>query len=84
MTCSVPVWRAPSDINIHADVVEEIARHTGYDSLPFASMTQQVQRTQRVADVALRRQMEELSVHDLRADQLETYPWVPEKMLDTW
>jgi phenylalanyl-tRNA synthetase beta chain len=80
----VPVWRAPSDINIHADIVEEIARHTWYDSLPFASMTQQVQRTQWVADVALRRQMEELSVHDLRADQLETYPWVPEKMLDTW
>ena len=80
----VPVWRAPSDINIHADIIEEIARHTGYDSLPFASMTQEVKRTQWVADVALRRQMEELSVHDLRADQLETYPWVPEKMLDAW
>lgn len=80
----VSVWRAPSDINIHADIVEEIARHTWYDSLPFASMTQEVKRTQWVADVALRRQMEELSVHDLRADQLETYPWVPEKMLDTW
>lgn len=80
----VPVWRAPSDINIQADIVEEIARHIGYDSLPFASMYQEVKRTQWVADVALRRQMEDISVHDLRADQLETYPWVPEKMLDAW
>jgi phenylalanyl-tRNA synthetase beta chain len=81
---SVPVWRAPSDINIQADVVEEIARHTWYDNLPFASMTQTVQRTQWVPDVAVRRDLEALSVHDLRADQLETYPWVPEKMLDAW
>ncbi len=81
---SVPVWRAPSDINIQADIVEEIARHLWYDNLPFASMMQQVKRTERVSDVALRRQMEEISVHDLRADQLETYPWVPEKMLDAW
>jgi phenylalanyl-tRNA synthetase beta subunit len=80
----VPVWRAPSDINIQADIVEEIARHIGYDNLPFASMTQEVKRTQRVADVALRRKIEEIAVHDLHADQLETYPWVPEKMLDAW
>jgi len=47
-------------------------------------MTQEVKRAQWVPDVALRRQMEDISVHDLRADQLETYPWVPEKMLDGW
>ena len=84
VVCAVPVWRAPSDINIQADIIEEIARHTWYDNLPFASMTQEVKRTQWVPDVALRRQLEDISVHDLRADQLETYPWVAEKILDTW
>jgi len=82
MTCNVPVWRSPSDINIQADMIEEIARHVGYDSLPFAHMTQAVERRQWVSDVALRRNLESISVHDLRADQLETYPRVAEKILN--
>ena len=81
---SVPVWRSPDDINIQADATEEIARHLWYDTFPQTSMTQEVKRSEWVADVALRRSLEEISVRDLRADQLETYPWAQEKVLDTF
>ena len=45
-------------------------------------MKHTISHTTWVPDVALRRSLEEISKHDLHADQLETYPWVPEKVLD--
>lgn len=34
LECTVPSWRATGDISIQEDLVEEIARHIGYESIP--------------------------------------------------
>jgi phenylalanyl-tRNA synthetase beta subunit len=40
---TVPLWRGPDDINIPADVAEEVARIRGYEEIKLTAPLTQMQ-----------------------------------------
>lgn len=73
----VPIWRGPEDIQIPADITEEVARIRGYEkiqSLPVASPLNYAPFQGRVA---LLRETERFLVETAGITQVETYPRVP-------
>jgi phenylalanyl-tRNA synthetase beta chain len=72
----VPCWRTPQEWNVIADVVEEVARHIGFDALPDSTYSIVPRFVPYNPLVTLRRKFEELASHLLHMHQVETYPWM--------
>ena len=78
----VPIRRSNEDINIMEDLAEEVARIFGYENIDFQSMKDEVKFVPFTDIVEITRALEEVFVRDLRFDQIETYPWVKEEILN--
>lgn len=78
----VPIRRSDDDINIMEDLSEEIARILGYENIDLQSMNSEVKYIPFNDLVDINRNLEEIFVRDLKFDQIETYPWVDENVLD--
>jgi len=78
----VPIRRADEDINIMEDLAEEVARIFGYENIDLQPMESQVKFVPFTDIVQITRDLEEIFVRDLKFDQIETYPWVDEQILD--
>lgn len=78
---SVPVWRSPDDINISEDIAEEIARVWGYDEIAEQPLLAQLKDQPFSSEVKIARIVEELLVEQLKFDQIETYPWTSESLV---
>lgn len=79
-----PLRRSPDDLNIQEDIFEEVARINGYDqieNIPLLSDTVYMPYT---PYVALQRQLEDILVRSIGCDQVETYPWIGEKIVETF
>lgn len=83
-TAQAPVRRATTDVAIPQDLYEEVARLYGFNAIESQKMNFPLQYTPFAADVALARNVEEICTRDLRADQLETYPWIDNKHINTF
>ena len=70
-----------ADVAIPEDIYEEIIRLYGYENIP--AQTPQVALTHEPYSprVALMRKTESLLSQDLRADYIETYPWVDDRTI---
>lgn len=78
---TVPVRRSPGDMNLAADVYEEVCRLVGYDAIHLYPLRHRAEVAQMPRDVQLKRFIEDIAKNTFHADQVETYPWVPEKYL---
>lgn len=76
-----PLWRSPDDMNIPADITEEVARIYGYDNITPLPLLADVQHVPYNKQVALIRNLEDFLVRDFGAQQTETYPWISEKTI---
>ena len=80
----VPLRRGPEDINIEADIVEEIIRIYGYEKIDTLKTQSSVESKDFNTDVATLRSIEETLTKICRYSQLETYPWISDKMLQAF
>ena len=78
---TVPLWRGPDDINIPADVAEEVARIWGYEEIKSTAPLTEIRSQSFIWNTEVIRIVEECLVEKCRFDQWENYPWVSEKMV---
>ena len=78
---TVPLWRWPDDINISADVAEEIARIWWYETISNTAPLTEVHSQDFIWNTEVIRIIEKCLVDKCRFDQWENYPWVSEKMV---
>lgn len=78
----VPLWRGPSDLNIAEDIMEEVARIYGYDRIEVLPMSSEISNVPFTPFVDFQRKVETFLVRNAKFDQMETYPWVDNKLLD--
>jgi len=80
-TIGVPPWRATGDVSIPADIVEEVARLYGYDSLEFVpppvSLTSAVRQPKYDVD----RKLREFLAIAKGMFEVFSYPWVDEQFV---
>jgi phenylalanyl-tRNA synthetase beta chain len=81
LTVQVPSWR--SDVSIPADVVEEVARIVGYDSLPATLPTGETPHVERDPLFLLEREVRETLVA-VGGFEGRTYVAVPENDIEVW
>ncbi len=70
-----PIWRSPKDCLHTADLLEEIARIHGYDTLQAQTYTDVVDFKPTMTEIALADKAIKYMMHTCHATQLETYPW---------
>ncbi|MBQ7073730.1 phenylalanine--tRNA ligase subunit beta [bacterium] len=80
----VPLRRGPEDINIEADLIEEIARIRGYEKIKTLKTSASVECEAFSGLVYHLRRTEETLVESEKCSQLETYPWISEKMIQSF
>lgn len=80
----VPVWRSPDDMNIKEDIYEEVSRIYGYDNIWYKNIEWKVENVPYSMDVFVNRTVEETLVERMWFDQVETYPFVDEFLLDAF
>ncbi|NOZ43572.1 MAG: hypothetical protein GXP45_00070 [bacterium] len=80
-TVSVPLWRSPEDIEIQEDIFEEVARIYGYDRIESIPIKSFVNHVPYQGLVKMKRYFENFLVRNAQFDELETYPWVDNKLL---
>jgi len=76
-----PLRRGPDDLNIAADIYEDVARIYGYDQIESLPLLTEMKYTAYTDYVALQRKLEDILVRTISCDQTETYPWISEKTL---
>jgi phenylalanyl-tRNA synthetase beta chain len=75
----LPWWR--NDINITADLVEEVARATGYENIPLTMLSSSLAAGESAPSVAFRRNLQDMMV-GCGFQEIITYPLTnPEAML---
>jgi phenylalanyl-tRNA synthetase beta chain len=80
-TITAPLRRGPEDMNIPEDITEEVARIRGYEHIENTPAKTEI-KNQTFSDmVQTMRITEQVLVERCRATQVETYPWVSEKMI---
>jgi phenylalanyl-tRNA synthetase beta chain len=80
-TITAPLWRGPEDMNIPEDITEEVARIRGYEHVENTPAKTEIKNQAFSGMVSLIRTTEQVLVERCRATQVETYPWVSEKMI---
>jgi len=78
---SVPIWRSCSDINIEEDIYEEVSRLYGFDKIESLPIDDEMKNVEFPDFVMLQRNIENYLVRNWQSDQLESYPWVDNKLL---
>jgi phenylalanyl-tRNA synthetase beta chain len=74
-TVVVPQWRGGADITHTEDIVEEIARIYGYDTITDHDIITPLRQATIHPLITLRRQTENFFVQSYNCTQIETYPW---------
>jgi phenylalanyl-tRNA synthetase beta chain len=75
-----PTWRSTGDVSLPHDIVEEVARLLGYDSLPTAALTVPLKPVRSLNQRPIERVIRErLAAVGLR--EVLTYPWVSDALL---
>jgi len=82
MDIKVPVWRGPSDINISEDIYEEIARIWGYENIKWKPLISKIEYVPYSIFIKFNQDLEDIFVRDFRFDQIETYPWLDENLIN--
>ncbi len=74
-TIWVPLRRSPKDLNIPADIAEEIVRIYGYEKIDLKENTAIQSETKTTDSVALQQKLEDITHAKHNCDFVETYPW---------
>ena len=78
----VPTWRATGDVSQKADVLEEIARMIGYEHFDFIPPVVKLEKAVNQPGVALERAAREYLAFQCGMQEIYTYPWVNQRILD--
>lgn len=81
LSVAVPSYRATKDIEYEADIVEEIGRIIGYDSIKPQAPVGDVSPVRLSPQQVLHRKLQDFFVLHARALEIQTYPMVGEEML---
>jgi phenylalanyl-tRNA synthetase beta chain len=81
-TIKIPSWRACRDTVIPEDIVEEIARYQGYDTIPLELPTMQ-RRSFAIVEVANERRIKQFMAYSMRAREVYNYALFDEEFLTT-
>jgi phenylalanyl-tRNA synthetase beta chain len=77
----VPSWRATGDVDLPEDIVEEVARLYGYESLAFVPPRVALTRNVNQPRHRLERRIRESLAFRGGLQEVFTYPWVEDKFL---
>lgn len=78
----VPFWRSPDDINIVEDIYEEVARIYWYEKIDSKNLYSDISLSKTPSLINLINNIEEIFVKKYNFNQVESYPWVWEKILN--
>jgi phenylalanyl-tRNA synthetase beta chain len=81
LTVTAPTWRSTGDVGLPHDIVEEIARLRGYDNLPIAPISVQLQPVRALHAKPLDRLVREHLATRARMQEVVTYPWSGDPLL---
>ncbi len=81
-TVKVPIFRSLKDINILPDLAEEVWRIRWYDKISTHIPTQQIKYQSLNKIFEIERELVDVGVRDFHFDQVETYPWISESLLE--
>ncbi len=79
LAVGVPAWRATGDVSIPADIVEEVARLYGYDSLEFVPPPVVLTSAVRQVRYDVDRKLRETLAFAHGMFEVFSYPWVEER-----
>lgn len=77
----VPSFRAQKDITIEEDIIEELARMIGYDSLPISSPLTEILPLHLSKDKSFLRKSQDFFVYNAQAFEVMTYPLIGKDLL---
>lgn len=80
-TITPALWRGPEDITMEADITEEVARIWWYEQVKNTPAKTTIENQTFKGLVQTMRQTEQILVDKCRATQVESYPWISEKMI---
>ncbi len=78
----VPSYRATKDVEVEADLIEEIGRIIGYDNITPTAPNCLVRPVKISAAKSLHRKVRKFLVHVARANEVMSYPLVGKKLFD--
>lgn len=78
----VPSYRSTKDIEVEADLVEEIGRIIGYDNIPPRSPLGEIQVTRLGPKKELHRKIQDFMVTHAQSLEITSYPLVGKKLLE--
>lgn len=81
VSLTTPLRRSPDDLNIPADVYEEVARIYGYDQIENIPLLSDTVYAPYTKYVAIQRKLEDILVRTIGCNQTETYPRIGGKAL---
>lgn len=81
MTVTVPSFRATKDIEVDADLIEEVGRIHGYDKLIPVPPKNDITAVKLLPEKQLKRKIMDFMVYRGRALEIYSYPMVGEKLL---
>jgi phenylalanyl-tRNA synthetase beta chain len=81
LTLTAPSWRSTGDIANPHDIVEEVARIHGYDSLPVVPLAVELAPVRSLRTRPVSRRVRETLALRLGLQEVVTYPWVSEAFL---
>lgn len=79
---TVPCWRATGDVEEEADLIEEIARMIGYENFDYVAPTIELKHAVKAENFDLERRVREYLPVRCGLQEVFTYPWVEEKLLN--
>ncbi len=78
----IPAWRSLEDITTEACIIEEILRIYWFDTITSTSYLDESKFLSFNHEIEHVRKLESLMIERMWFDQIETYPWIPKKMID--
>ena len=77
----VPTWRATGDVSLADDILEEVARMTGYENFTFTPTTIELTSYVRQPKADLNRALREFLACSAGVQEIYTYPWISDRMI---
>jgi phenylalanyl-tRNA synthetase beta chain len=82
LAVEVPSWRATGDVSSSYDLLEEVARLRGYENFKFVAPEVRLTKSAIHPQHVFRRRLREVFALSGGMQEVITYPWVREVMLD--